>query len=184
MLGLFIACYLAFCGLAGLPAQAAELPITKNLPIPDFQNRSQDTRPYDFDAPPQGLFLSMTMAEGFDEELDFRRTHEIVPVKPTDRFRPDTPTVFIVFHLHQHYQGFQVFGRLFPETVPGLDPAVMIGQDAMHIALEDESGYLALASPQPRWQPGRYKVEIHVGEEINAMSLMGAMRFTIAEAGQ
>ncbi|GBL39589.1 hypothetical protein EMGBD2_08470 [Nitrospirota bacterium] len=93
----FIACYLALCGLAGLPAQAAELPITKNLPIPDFQNRSQDARPYDFDAPPQGLFLSMTMAEGFDEELDFRRTHEIVPVKPTDRFRPDTPTVLSCF---------------------------------------------------------------------------------------
>lgn len=165
-------------------AFAAELPITKNPPLPDFQNRPQDAIPYDFDAPPKGLFLSITMAEGFDEELGFQRTHEIVPVKPTDRFRPDTPTVFIVFHLHQHYQGFQVFGRLFPEAVAGLDPALMIGQDAMHIALEDESGYLSLSPPQTRWQPGRYRVEIHVGEEINEMSLMGTMRFTIAEAGK
>ena len=70
--------------LSALPAlQAAELPITKNFPISDFQNRPQDVTPYDFDAPPQGLFLTITTAEGFDEELGFHRTHEIVPVKPT-----------------------------------------------------------------------------------------------------
>ena len=168
--------------LSALPAiLAAELPITKNSPITDFQNRPLDVTPYDFDAPPQGLFRTITTAEGFDEELGFHRTHEIVPVKPTDRFRPDTPAVFIVFHLHQHYEGFHVFGRCFPETVAGLDPTVMIGQDAMHIALEDESGYLTLSPPQGVWKPGRYKVEIHVGEHVNETSLMGAMRFTILE---
>ena len=166
--------------LSGLPAvRAAELPITKYAPIQDFQNRQQDVIPYDFDAPPQGLFLTITTAEGFDEELGFQRTHEIVPVKPTDRFRPDTPAVFIVFHLHQHYQGFLVFGYCFPEAVAGLDPTMMIGQDVMHIALEDESGYLTLSPPQGEWKPGRYKVEIHVGEQVNEMSLMGTMRFTI-----
>lgn len=166
--------------LSALPAlQAAELPITKIFPIPEVQNRSQDAAPYDFDAPPQGLFLAITTAEGFDEELGFHRTHEIVPVKPTDRFNPDTPAIFIVFRLHQHYQGFQVFGRCFPEAVTGLDPTVVIGQDAMHIALEDDSGYLTLSPPQDTWKPGRYKVEIHVGEEINEMSLMGTMRFTV-----
>ncbi len=168
---------MALSGLSML--QAAELPIIKNSPIPDFQNRPQDVSPYDFDAPPQGLFRTITTAEGFDEELGFHRTHEIVPVKPTDRFRPDTPTIFIVFHLHQHYQGFQVFGRCFPEAVAGLDPTVVIGQDAMHIALEDESGYLTLSPPQDAWKPGRYKVEIYVGEQVNEMSLMGTMRFTI-----
>ena len=171
--------------LLALPAlEAAELPITKNSPIPDFQNRTQDMVPYDFDAPPQGLFQTITTAEGFDEELGFHRAHEIVPVKPTDRFRPDTPAVFIVFHLHQHYQGFQVFGRCFPEAVTGLDPTVVIGQDAMQIALEDDSGYLALSPPKGAWKLGRYKVEIHVGEQINEMSLMGTMRFTVVAASR
>jgi hypothetical protein len=169
--------------LSALPAlQAGELPVIKNSPIPDFQNRPQDVVPYDFDAPPQGLFRTITTAEGFDEELGFQRTHEIVPVKPTDRFRPDTPAVFIVFHLHQHYQGFQVFGRCFPEAVAGLDPTVVIGQDAVHIALEDDSGYLTLSPQQELWKPGRYKVEIHVGEQVNEMSLIGTMRFTVAAA--
>ena len=180
-LGTIIA-VMVLLALALARAQAAELPIINNPSIPDFQSRIEDAAPYDFDAPPQGLFLTITTAEGFEEELGFRRTHEIVPVKPTDRFRPDSPAIFIVFHLHQHYQGFQVFGLCFPETVDGLDPAVMIGRDAMHIALEDESGYLMLSPPQGTWKPGRYKVEIHVGEQINAMSLMGTMRFTIEPA--
>lgn len=167
---------------ATLPAVlAAELPITKNPSISDFQNRSQDVTPYDFDAPPKGLFRTITTAEGFDEELGFQRTHEIVPIQPTDQFRPNTTAVFIVFRLHQHYQGFKVFGRCFPEAVPGLDPTEMIEQDVMQIALEDESGYLTLSPPQDVWKPGRYKVEIHVGEQVNETSLMGTMRFTILE---
>ena len=159
---------------------AEELPIVKDPSINEFQNRSEDAKPYDFDAPPQGLFRTITMAEGFEEELGYRRTHEIVPVKPTDRFSPDVSGIFIVFTLHQHYQAFQVFGRCYPESVPGLDPNTAIGQDAMYIALEDESGYLKLSSPQGRWEPGRYKVEIHAGEQVNEMSLMGTMRFTVA----
>lgn len=161
---------------------AEELPILKESSINDFQNGSQDAKPYDFDAPPQGLFRSITMAEGFEEELGYRRTHEIVPIKPTERFSPDAPGIFIVFTLHQHYQAFQVFGRCYPESVPGLDPHAVIGQDAMYIALEDESGYLKLSSPQGRWKPGRYKVEIHAGEQVNEVSLMGTMRFTVATA--
>jgi hypothetical protein len=161
-------------------ASAEDLPLITDPSITDFQNRSEDVKPYDFDAPPQGLFRSITMAEGFDEELGYRRTHEIVAVKPTERFRPDTAGIFIVFSLHQHYQAFQVFGRCFPESVAGLDPQTMIGQDAMYIALEDESGYLKLSSPQGGWKPGRYKVEIHAGEQVNEVSLMGTMRFMVA----
>ncbi len=165
---------------AGLPAaQAEDLPIIKNPPISEFQNRPEDLTPYDFDAPPQGMFRSITMAEGFEEELGFRRTHEIVPVNPTEQFRPDVSGIYVVFQLHQHYQSFKVFGLCFPESVDGLDPGTPIGQDAMHIALEDESGYLKLIPPQGGWKPGRYKVEIHAGEQVNQMSLVGTMRFTV-----
>ncbi len=163
-------------------ALAEDLPISPNPSITDFQLRQQDVTPYDFNAPPQGMFRSITMSEGFDEELGFRRTHEIVPVKPGDRFRPDIPAVYVVFLLHQHYQAFKVFGRCFPEEVGGLDPQTAVGEDAMYIALEDESGYLKLFPPQGGWKPGRYKVEIHAGEQVNEVSLVGTMRFTIATA--
>ena len=75
--------------------------------------------------------------------------------------------------------GAQLVDQRDELALAGLDPAVVIGQDAMHIALEDDSGYLTLSPPKGAWKPGRYKVEIHVGEQVNEMSLMGTMRFTI-----
>lgn len=54
---------LSSCCWWGAPF-AEELPILKDSSINDFQNGSQDAKPYDFDAPPQGLFRSITMAEG------------------------------------------------------------------------------------------------------------------------
>lgn len=166
--------------LATLRTRAEELPLTKNLPIPQFQNPQEEAKPYDFNAPPQGMFRSITMAEGFEEEVGFRRTHEIVPVKPTESFHPKASSVFIVFGLHQHYQGFKVFGRCYPESVPGLDVEMLVSQDVMYIALEDESGYLELPAPEGGWKPGGYKVEIHAGEQVNETTLMGTMRFTVA----
>jgi hypothetical protein len=125
------------------------------------------------------MFRSITMAEDFEEELGFRRTHEIVPVKPTERFAAGERAVFIIFSLHQHYQAFKVFGRCLPEEAPGIPPGTIVSEDAMHMALEDESGYLKLLPPPGGWQPGRYQVEIHTGEQVNEMSLIGTMRFTV-----
>lgn len=162
---------------------AEELPLTENVPISEFQNRTEDVKTYDFDAPPEGIFRSITLAEDFEERLGFHRTHEIVPINPTERFPANVTAIVIVFALHQHYQAFTVFGRCMPERVAGLSPAAIVSEDAMHIALEDESGYLRLLPPNEGWKPGRYKVEIHAGEQINEMSLMGTMRFTIVASG-
>lgn len=159
-----------------------ELPLTENVPISEFQNRTEDIKAYDFDAPPQGMFRSITLAEHFEERLGALQTHEIVPVKPTERFRADAAAIFIVFSLHQHYQAFTVFGRCIPEPVAGIAAERVVSEDAMRIALEDESGYLTLLPPREGWKPGRYKVEIHTGEQVNDMSLMGTMRFTIVAA--
>ena len=172
-----------FCLWSG-DIQSEDLPITKNSSIPDFQINEKDVTPYDFDAPPRGMFRSITMAEGYDEELGFRRTQEIIPIKPTEQFRPDASGVFIVFQLHQHYQAFKVFGRCFPEAVAGLDPHTVVGEDAMYISLEDESGFLKLTPPEGGWKPGRYKVKIHAGEQVNEVSLVGTMRFTIVASGK
>lgn len=158
---------------------AEQLPITENVPMSEFQNRSDEVPTYDFDAPPQGMFRSIVVAEGFEEHLGWHQTHEIVPIKTTEEFSSNAPAIYIVFSLHQHYQAFKVFGRCRPERVSDLDPDTIVAEDAMHIALEDDSGYLKLSSPTSGWKPGRYKVEIHAGEQVNEMSLMGTMRFTV-----
>ena len=104
--------------LWGQGAAAEDPPLTENVPISEFQNRTEDAKAYDFDAPPQGMFRSIALAEDFEERLGFQRTHEIMPVKPTEQFPPHAPAIFIVFSLHQHYQGFKVFGRCMPERWP------------------------------------------------------------------
>jgi hypothetical protein len=161
---------------------AEEFPLTRNVPIPEFQNRAEDAHHYDFDAPPEGMFRSIVLSESFDEELGFQRTHEIVPVKPTEQFQSASAPVYIVFKLHQHYQSFLLFGLCYPEDVAGLDEAAVVSQDSMHVALEDDTGYLRLPAPEGGWRPGRYKILIHAGEQVNDMSLMGTMRFTMAGA--
>lgn len=163
-------------------AGAEEVPLTRDVPIQEFQNQAE-TPHYDFDAPPKGIFRSIQLAAGFEEEVGFRRTHEIVPVNPTEVFRPDSPSVFIVFSVFPHYQGYQVMGVCYPEQVDGLDPKTPFLKDSMYLALEDESGYLKLFPPEDRWKPGKYKVEIHIGYEVSDVSLIGTMRFTVAQAG-
>ena len=160
-------------------AVAEDPPLTENAPISEFQNRTEDAKTYDFDAPPQGMFRAITLAEDFEERLGFQRVHEIVPIKPTEQFVPDVPAIFIVFSLHLHYQGFTVFGRCMSETAAGVAPGTIVSEDAMRIALEDDSGYLKLSPPHGGWAPGRYKVEIHAGEQVNETSLMGTMRFIV-----
>jgi hypothetical protein len=128
------------------------------------------------------MFRSIETTEGFEEELGFRRQNEYVPINPTTEYRSDSKPVFIVFRLHQHYQSFLIIGVCYPEDVPGLDPKVELTRDTVYIATEDESGYLKLFPPQGGWKPGRYKVEIHVGEEVSPISLMGTMRFTVSPA--
>jgi len=145
--------------------------------VPELQDKNP-LPSYDFNKPPEGLFRSILTAEGFDEELGFRRTHEIVAVKPTDVFRPAAP-VFIVFNVFPHYQPYQVFGICYPEQVAGLDPKTALAQDAMYLALEDESGYVKLSPPPDGWKPGRYRVEIHVGFAVNDISMTGTMRFKV-----
>ncbi len=167
---------LSLCG----QSLAEQPPLTRDVPIQEFQNKAE-TPTYDYNAPPQGLFRNIQVAEGFEEEMGFRRSHEIVPISPTEVFRPDSPSVYVVFSVYPHYESYQVLGVCYPEQVEGLDSKKPIAQDAMYLALEDESGYLKLFPPPGGWKPGKYKVAIHIGWQINEANLLGMMRFTVAQ---
>lgn len=161
-------------------AQAEEIELTPIVPIPEFQNKAE-TPSYDFNAPPRGLFLNVQLAEGYEHEMGFHQSHDIVPIRPTEQFRPDS-VVYIVFSTHQHYNAFQVSGRCYPEQVDGLDPKTLVAEDTMYIALEDNSGYVQLTPPPGGWKPGKYRVEMHIGFQINEISLVGTMRFMVRPA--
>ena len=162
---------------------ADDFVLTPNLPMEQFQNR-EGGKAYNFDAPPEGMFRAITLAEGFDEEFGFRRQIEIIPLNPATEFHSSNKPVFVVFQLYQHFQSFNVFGVCYAEHVASLDSQVVVARDTALITMEDESGYLKLSPPVGGWKTGSYRVEIHVGEQINNISLIGAMRFTVTSQPQ
>jgi hypothetical protein len=180
-MGLSIPLFLAVLSLLlfGRSASADDPPLTRNVPIDQFQNRTEDVKPYNFDAPPEGMFYSIATTEGFEEELGYRRAHEYVPVNPTEVFAAGPKPVYIVFRVYPHYESFQIFGRCYPEDVDGLDSKYLITEDIVYMALEDDTGYLTFQPPAGGWKPGKYKVEIHVGWKVNDFSLIGTMRFAV-----
>ncbi len=162
-------------------ASAEDVPLTRDVPIQQYQAQPRD-KPYDYNAPPEGMFNAIQFARGFDEEIGFRRTYEITPLERVEVFQPDDPAVYVIFRVYPHYQSYEVIGICFPEQVDGAPADQPIARDAMHLALEDDTGYLKLDRPVGGWKPGRYKVEIHVGYQVTHDSLMGTMRFTVADA--
>ena len=96
------------------PFPAGELPSRANADPRLFKIAPRTPRRIISMPRPKGMFRRIVLAEGFDEELGFQRTHEIVPVAPTEQFTAGPKPIFIVFELHQHYQHFQVFGRCYP----------------------------------------------------------------------
>ena len=160
----------------------SEFDTMPTIPPDSSPESSSDSLPdssKDLEQPPEGLFHRIEFAEGFEEEEGLRRGHIMVPVHPTEVFQPDTRAVFIVFSVFKHYAPYQVFGRMYPEEVDGLDPNRILDEDTIYLATEDESGYLQFFAPSGKWSTGTYRVEIYVGYEINAVNRMGTMRFTV-----
>ncbi len=141
-------------------------------PAPDSSGLPDET--------PGGLFLHITLAESFEEDLDFRRGHRYYPINPTQEFHADALAVHVVFRVFKHYSAYQVIGRLFPENVPGFSGDTFTDEETAYLALEDESGYLKFFAPsQNGWIPGAYRVDIFVGFEANDVTRMGTLRFTV-----
>ena len=109
--------------------------------------------------------------------------HFVIPLNPTTVFPSDVGTIFMVFRVHQHYAPYQVFGRVYPEQVDGLDPSVLVDEDTMYLATEDdESGYLQFAPIDKTWPTGSYRVLVYVGYEASEFNLRGTVRFSVKSA--
>ena len=148
-------------------------------PLDYYQNPALDSSRLP-DEVPGGLFLHITLAESFEEDLDLRRGHRYYPIHPTEEFSPDALAVHVVFRVFEHYSAYQVIGRLFPEKVPGFSGDTFTDEETAYLALEDDSGYLKFFAPsQDGWIPGLYRVDIFVGFEASDVTHMGTLRFTV-----
>lgn len=159
-----------------LPDVPSELPADSHQHVPLSQ------QPLSPDDRPRGLFQNITTAKSFDVGLEFRRGHYYRPIEPTDVFRTEALAVYVVFRVFEHYAPYQIIGRVYPESVSGLDRDVWFDEDVVSLAPEDESGYLKLFPPKEGWLPGQYRVDIYVGYEVNPNNRMGSLRFTMQSA--
>jgi hypothetical protein len=160
------------------PTEASPTPLPYYNDLPGLDPESQ----FPLDHKPKGLFLDITLAEGFDEDLEFRRGNLYYPVGPTDQFTVDASPVYVVFRVFKHYQAYQVIGQVFPDTVQGLPSDTLLDEDMAYLTLEDESGYLKFFPPTEQgWKPGRYHIDIFVGYEANAVSKMGTLQFHVTQ---
>ena len=151
---------------------------SENVPAP-YDGYSQSPTVSPSDKKPGGLFLSLDFAEGVEEDQTIRRGHIYLPVNPTNTFSPQAPSVYLVFLAHKVLASYQIIGRLFLETETGVDPTQWLDEDIVHLATEDESGFLKFFPPGGTWQPGQYRVDLYLGFMANPANKMGAMRFTI-----
>lgn len=145
-----------------------------------YDSYSQSPLTPSLDQKPGGVFLSLDFAESFEVKPTTHGGYTHLPVKPTDRFLPHVPSVYLVFSVHEHLSSYQIIGRLFSESETGMDSPQWLDEDIVDLATEDESGFLKFFPPNGIWQPCRYRVEIFVGYIANDVSKMGTMRFTIA----
>ncbi len=162
--------YSDFDSMPTVPAETS----SNNLPYYDSSHP-----PASIDEKPKGLFQELILAEDVDEDLEHRRGHVYIPVRPTQQFHQDNLAVYVVFRVFKHYTSYQVFGQLYPQHTPDSPKPDMLDEDIVYLATEDESGYLKLFAPDGGWQPGAYQIHIFVGFEANSVSRMGTLHFTI-----
>jgi hypothetical protein len=164
-----------------LPSNPSE---TSPAPLP-YYKKGKDLDPKaqtSLDQKPEGLFLNITLAEDFDEDLEFRRGNLYYPVRPTEEFSINSSAVYVVFRVFKHFAAYQVIGQMFPDTIEGWATEEMLDEDVVYLALEDESGYLKFFPPSGKgWKAGQYHIDIFVGYEANAVTKMGTMRFRIVQ---
>ncbi|MDT7043404.1 hypothetical protein [Candidatus Nitronereus thalassa] len=164
-----------------LPSNPTE---TLPTPLPYYKKHedSDSKNQPSLDQKPEGLFLDITLAEDFDEDLEFRRGNLYYPVRPTEEFSINSPAVYVVFRVFKHFAAYQVIGQMFPDTIAEWPNEEMLDEDVVYLSLEDESGYLKFfPPPETGWKAGQYRIDIYVGYEANAVTKMGTMRFRVTQ---
>jgi hypothetical protein len=129
----------------------------------------------------RGLFRKIVTARG--AELDDSRTsyHIIKPIGVTDTFSPDTPAIYVVAELLQNaFADFRLVARFILEDPEGKPVGTVLHTDKALFENEDTGGYLVMKRPPGGFPVGKYRVEIHYGEQVNDISLLTLARFKVA----
>jgi len=127
-----------------------------------------------------GMFRSIVMARGFEIDEGKAGLHPTRAVGVTDTFYPDSPAVYVVTELLvSAFHMFRITGRFILEDPDGRPIGTVVHTDTALFENEDNGGYLIMRQPPGGFPVGKYRVEIHYGEEINDISLLTLARFKV-----
>lgn len=155
------------------PAAAAQSPEPKLVPLVNPVGESGDPR---F----RGFFRSILTARGFEIDEGKAGQHPIKAIGVTDTFYPDSPAVYVVTELLvSAFHMFRLTGRFILEDPNGRPVGTLLHTDVAHFEFEDNGGYLVMKQPPGGFPVGKYRVEIHYGDQVNDISLLTLARFKV-----
>ncbi len=130
-----------------------------------------------------GLFHRVVTARGAEIDPGRAGLHMIKPIGITDTFLPSAPEVYVVIEFKQSaFDMFRLMGRFILEDPNGKPVGTLLHTDKAQFENEDTGGYLIMKRPPGGFPAGRYRVEIHYGEQVNDISLLTLARFKVVEA--
>ncbi len=128
----------------------------------------------------RGFFRSVVTARGFEIDEGKAGMHPIRSIGITDTFYPDSPAIYVVTELLvSAFHMFRLTGRFILEDPDGRPMGTVLHIDKALFENEDNGGYLVMRQPPGGFPIGKYRVEIHYGEEINDISLLTLARFKV-----
>lgn len=108
--------------------------------------------------------------------------HDFIPLDPADTFVPDQEEIYVIFFVTASPQdSMKLTSRWVAEIVQGYAPDTVVGTDTVMLELNGQSGYWYLSKPETGWGIGTYRVDLFVGDEVSAKTLVADVRFRIVE---
>lgn len=173
---------------SAITPQASRTPDSFRMQPPPASQSAMDIPPHDFLE--QIVPLNLNVVRGWFRQLIPARAvvrddlqagfHDFIPLDPTDTFAPDQEEIYVIFYVTASPQdSIPLTSRWIAESVRGYEAETVVGTDTVMLELNGQSGYWYLPKPETGWSIGTYRVDLFVGNEVSAKTLVADVRFRV-----
>jgi len=134
------------------------------------------------DKPPTGFFTKLALAHGYQAVKDVFQTDRYRPEKPSTTFKSDVDAIYLVFDLLPRENPAHIIGQLYLDKGNRQQAEKLLYEEGVYLQTSQDSGFLEFPRPPQGWEPGNYRVKIHLGEKVTEASQLGTLRFKIEPA--
>lgn len=128
-------------------------------------------------------FSHIIPAEAVERDDLQTGTHEFLPLNPRDTFHPNDHEIVLVFGvLLPSYDAIQLTAEYVHESGTTGVSQSPLGQDAVELTNNEQSGYFILNAPEQGWPVGIYRVDLFMGNEVSSATHVDEVWFRIVES--